>query len=281
MTYGDLETRIQQWALTRPDICAVLVVGSRAREVNPADNLSDLDLILLTTDANLYLTDSSWLGTFGSVLLAASDPIDKGIEWVAVYEGVIKADFTIFSAQPDRGNLADQLDNFPFQSTLERGIRILIDKFPKSQPLNLASRAFQMPSANRFEQIISNFWIVATRVAKFIQRGDLWRAVTMLYCKLRFYLVTMMEWHAHVLHGLDYDTWYDGRFMDKWLDADILASLPDLFGHYNAVELRTALHNMLNLFRRLAQVVAGNLGYDYPQSADNEISAWLQTLSVG
>ena len=100
----------------------------------------------------------------------------------------------------------------------------------------------------------------------------------MLYCKIRFYLVTLLEWHAHVLNGLDYDTWYDGRFLDEWLDAETLASLPDLFARYDSAELRTALHNMVILFRRLAQVVADKLGYDYPQTADIQLTAWMQTV---
>ncbi len=281
LTYTDLENRIKQWALTRADIQAVLVVGSRAREVNPADDLSDLDLILLTTDTGLYRADGSWLNTFGTVLLSAVDVLESGDpEWIVIYDQVIKGDFSFFQADDD-GSLADQLFNFPFQNVLARGIRVLVDKYPQSKSLNFAPRPFQLPTASRFEHDVVNFWIVATRVAKFIQRGDLWRAVTMLYCKMRAYLVTMMEWHAHVLNGLDYDTWYDGRFLDDWLDAETLSSLSTIFGRYAAAELRTALHNMFNLFRRLAQVVAHNLGYDYPQAADDQLSAWLQTVSVG
>lgn len=281
MTYADLENRIHEWAVSREDIRAVLVVGSRARSHHLADELSDLDLILLTTDTSFYRIDSTWLNTFGTVLLSAVDVLESGDpEWIVVYEGVLKGDFSFFQVT-ENDSLAGQLTHFPFQNVLARGIRVLVDKFPQSKPLLLPIRPFQMPSPKRFEHIVADFWIVATRVAKFIQRGDLWRAVTMLYCKMRFYLVTMMEWHAHVLHGLDYDTWYDGRFMDEWLDAETRAALPDLFGRYNAAELRAALHKMVKLFRRLAQVVAQNLGYDYPQAADDQISIWLYMLSVG
>lgn len=278
LTYTDLENRIQQWALTRLDIQAVLVVGSRAREQHPADTFSDLDLILLSTDTSLYRTDRSWLDTFGTVLLATVDTLDDGApEWIAVYEGVIKGDFT-FAQSTDADSLADQLVNFPFQNVLARGLRVLVDKNPNAKPLTLSPRSFRMPTAAQYEQLVANFWIVATRVAKFIQRGDLWRAVTMLYCKMRFYLVTMFEWHTHVLNGLDYDTWYDGRFLDEWLDAETLASLPNLFARYEVAELRLALQNMVILFSRLARVVAQNLGYDYPDAADTQLKAWMQTI---
>jgi aminoglycoside 6-adenylyltransferase len=278
LTYADLEDRICQWALARADIRAIIMVGSRAREQHPADTFSDLDLILLSTDTSLYQTDRSWLDAFGTVLLATVDTLDNGApEWIAVYEGIVKGDFT-FAQSTNADSLAGQLVNFPFQNVLARGLRVLVDKYPNSKPLTLSPRLFRMPTSTQYEQVVANFWVVATRVAKFIQRGDLWRAVTMLYCKMRFYLVTMLEWHAHVLHGVVYDTWYDGRFLDDWLDAETLASLPDLFAHYEAAELRLALHNMVILFRRLARVVAQYLGYAYPESADAQLTAWLQML---
>ncbi len=277
-TYADLENRIHQWALDRADIRAILIVGSRARDQHSADTFSDLDLILLTTDIRLYHTDRSWLETFGTVLLAAVDTLDNGVtEWIVVYEAVLKGDFAFFQIT-DGDSLADQLVNFPFQNVLARGMRVLVDKYPQSKSLIFPLGSFHMPTADQFAQVVANFWIVVTRVAKFIQRGDLWRAVTMLYCKMRFYLVTLFEWHAHVIQGLDYDTWYDGRFLGEWLDESTLARLPDLFARYDAADLRLALQNMVILFRRLAQVVARNLGYDYPQSADDQITVWLQTM---
>lgn len=277
-TYADLEQQVQHWALSREDIRAVLIVGSRARSHHIADELSDLDLILLTTDASLYYTDGTWLSTFGAILLSAVDVLQSGDpEWIVVYEGVLKGDFSFFQIT-ENDSLADQLAHFPFQNVLARGIRILVDKFPQSKPLLTPSRPFQMPTADRFEHVVANFWIVVTRVAKFIQRGDLWRAVNMLYCKLRAHLLTMMEWHAHAIHGLDYDTWYDGRYLDEWLDAESLAALPDLFARYNPVELQAALLNMVNLFRCLAQVVAHHLGFEYPDNADIQLTAWLETF---
>lgn len=278
ITYADLEQHIHQWALTRADIQAVIVVGSRARTEHPADDFSDLDLILFTTDSSLYRIDRAWLETFGTVLLAAVDTLDGGAsEWIAVYEGILKVDFTFFQAK-EGDSLADQLTHIPFQDVLARGVRVLVDQYPQSKPITVSRRTFRMPTANQFEQAVANFWMTATRVVKFIQRGDLWRAVTMLYCKMRFQLTQMLEWHAHALHGLDYDTWYDGRFLDEWLDAETLASLPTIFAHYTAAELKAALQNMVILFRRLAPVVAGNLGYSYPESADAQLTAWMQTV---
>jgi hypothetical protein len=31
-------------------------------------------------------------------------------------------------------------------------------------------------------------------------------------------LLRMLEWHARATHGWDYETWYTGRFVDRWAD---------------------------------------------------------------
>jgi uncharacterized protein len=53
------------WASTQPDIQAVALVGSYAR--NMATESSDIDLVLLTTHPNRYLENTDWLETFGSM----------------------------------------------------------------------------------------------------------------------------------------------------------------------------------------------------------------------
>ena len=57
--------RFSQWAKAQPDIDAVALVGSYAREAG--DEESDVDLIILTNRSELYLDDASWASTFGEV----------------------------------------------------------------------------------------------------------------------------------------------------------------------------------------------------------------------
>jgi len=44
-----IEQRFTAWAQTQPDIRAAMVVGSRARTDHPADEWSDLDILVITT----------------------------------------------------------------------------------------------------------------------------------------------------------------------------------------------------------------------------------------
>jgi predicted nucleotidyltransferase len=57
--YRDVVRSVVAWADACPDISGVAVVGSWARDEPRMD--SDLDLVVLTTDKQRYLSDGSWV----------------------------------------------------------------------------------------------------------------------------------------------------------------------------------------------------------------------------
>ena len=57
-----LET-FSRWARSQPDIEAVALVGSHARDA--ATEGSDIDLVILTSGVDKYLRDRSWVSVFG------------------------------------------------------------------------------------------------------------------------------------------------------------------------------------------------------------------------
>ncbi len=81
-------------------------------------------------------------------------------------------------------------------------------------------------------------------------------------------LLQMMEWHAHATRSWDYDTWFQGRFLEEWADPRALAGLRDAFAHYDADDIRRALFATMDLFRWLAMETAERLGYPYPTVGD-------------
>jgi aminoglycoside 6-adenylyltransferase len=61
----DMIDRFVTWAKRRPDVRAGVILGSWARNNMPADNLSDLDLLVIVSDPSIFLSEASWLLTFG------------------------------------------------------------------------------------------------------------------------------------------------------------------------------------------------------------------------
>ena len=59
--------RIIAWALAQEGVRAMALVGSGARQDHPADQWSDLDLVLVADDPQAYLGSTAWLAELGEV----------------------------------------------------------------------------------------------------------------------------------------------------------------------------------------------------------------------
>lgn len=279
-TYPEFEQIFGKWAHTQPDIRSVVVVGSRARLFPPADEWSDLDLILFVTHPAMYATSPKWLSEIGEVWLPVLNQTGAGyLEWLVLFAGGLKADFVLMQAA---GTLHQMLPNFPFQNVLRRGVRVLFDK----EDAEVENRPFSLPppppstppTEAEFHHTIHQTLLTATRVARFLQRGDLWRAKNLADGTLKQQLLQMLEWHTQATMAAD--TWYDGRFLSQWADPRVLAALPATFALYDVADLWRGLWATLELFRWLAQETAEKQGYAYPKTADLQISQWIRQLSV-
>jgi hypothetical protein len=64
-------------------------------------------------------------------------------------------------------------------------------------------------------------------------------------------LLRLLEWHARATHGWDYDTWHNGRFLEKWADP---RAVEDRAPHLRIMmqTMRGALLATMALFRWLA-----------------------------
>lgn len=88
----------------------------------------------------------------------------------------------------------------------------------------------------------------------------------------------MLEWHAKMVYGPNHDTWFAGRYLEKWADPRVLAKLPEVFPHYDEEDIQRALLKNMQLFRWLARETADHLGYPYPDEPDRRISGIIREL---
>jgi aminoglycoside 6-adenylyltransferase len=266
-TYTILEQRISAWAAAQPPVRAVLSVGSRAR--GDADRWSDLDIIILTSDRNIYASSPVWLGEFGEILVTYAEPTDLGDpEWYAVYQGGIKLDAVLIQVDDPSLDLASLMQPLPYQGVFGRGINVLFDRSGEARtipPQPFTPEA--PPSEAAFANTVSGLLMASLTTAKFISRGDYWRAQNWFAQDLRPHLLTMLRWHAH-----GKDTWYGGRFMEQWADPRALAALPLMFPAFERESLHAALLNILETFRWLGEETAARFGYTYPSEAHNQIA---------
>lgn len=103
---------------------------------------------------------------------------------------------------------------------------------------------------------VKDFWYHALWTAKKLRRGEIWVAKFCCggYMKHRF--LQCLEWYTKATRGQDYDTWYRGRFLEKWADPLILTELRKTFAPYDEEGVKEALYHTTSLFQQLPQETA-------------------------
>ncbi|MCG8479222.1 MAG: aminoglycoside 6-adenylyltransferase [Spirochaetales bacterium] len=76
--YRDIIDRLPGVAEEHDDIDAIAVVGSQSRRERPADQYSDLDLVIFCRTPGTYLDDTAWLDRFGGVVCTFTEPTVGG-----------------------------------------------------------------------------------------------------------------------------------------------------------------------------------------------------------
>jgi aminoglycoside 6-adenylyltransferase len=66
-SYEELIKKITNWAKVRQDVRAAVILGSRARAIAPADEWSDLNIVLIVNSPSFYLDNTDWLNKISEV----------------------------------------------------------------------------------------------------------------------------------------------------------------------------------------------------------------------
>ena len=268
LTYETIISRFTAWAEVSGKVQAAFVIGSRARLDRPADEYSDLDLVLVVDDPNCFLSADDWLNAIGCFNISFDEyTIGGARERRVLFDGALDVDFLLFT----KAQYIECTRSPEFLSLFARGYRALLDNGGFSSLITdgigtLPSRSMMSPQ--EFANLVNNFWYHTVWAAKKLKRGELWVAKHCVDGYMKGLLLRMIECHACALHGDNYETWHGGRFLESWADPVIVAALPATFGQYDLADLERALHEMTELFGRLGREAADVLGYPYPIEAE-------------
>lgn len=282
--YARLLENVRAWAEQEPEIRAVVLIGSRARTDHPADEWSDLDLLVFSTNPNRFTQSAGWLQSIGHPLLTFCERTPTG-DWErrALFEGGLDVDFALLPA-----GALDYLANndLPVDAAdaFRRGAHIVVDKDGlaaqiRQRPISALVNA--PPAESEFENLVHDFWYHALWTAKHLRRGELWWAKGGCDMHLKELLRRMMQWHATAMNGPGFDTWMRGRFLEEWADPRAVAALPDIFAHYDEADIARALLATMNLFHWLAIETAELLGYKYPAEGERAVVKMVREMLVG
>lgn len=283
--YEQLIERFVRWTETEENIRAAFVIGSRARRDHPADEWSDLDILILARDPEPYWETTDWLHRVGNPWLSFVEPTPDGdgLERRVLFEGGLDVDF----APEPVARLEAMLDQGlppPVADLIGRGVRFLVDKdgfAARLQAAEVEPPRYSPPAESEFLNLANDFWYHTVWTAKHLRRGELWWAKSGCDGYLKHLLRRMMEWHAHASRGEDVDTWMRGRFLEEWADPRAVESLPAIFAHYDREDIWRALMATMDLFSWLAVETADLLGYPYPSLGEDRAADLVQEMFSG
>ncbi len=285
LAYEQLIERFVAWAQTRPDIRAAIVLGSRARVDRPADEWSDLDILILATDPRPYLTSTDWLEDIGDSWISFLEPTAAGggMERRVLFAGGLDVDFSIIPCAKAEEMIQHGIPP-EVAEVIRRGSRVLLDKdglAARLNPLSAEPAPSRLPTQSEFLEAINDFLYHAVWAAKKLRRGELWTARACCDGYMKRLLLRAMEWHAQAQYGPNFDTWFGGRFLEQWVDPRVLERLRDAFAHYGEDDIRRALLATMDLFRWLTRETAGRLGYSHPAAPDERATELVNALLSG
>lgn len=272
--YDAILARFTAFAEREPRVLMAVQVGSGARKDRPADAFSDLDLLVVVTELEPFLT-GEWLSELGDVKVHFTEPtFCGGREMRVLYDGALDVDLPLLTPAMFDELLRD------FTPLFARGARVVFDRMDGTARVMEAAQTpqkpYEIPSAAAFDNLTQDFWYHTVWTAKKILRGETWAAKLCLDGYLKTLLRQLLEMHAHALHGNTYDTWHDGRFLDQWAEPWVTEALKTAYAPYDLQEMPKALLQTADIFRRAAKETAEKYGYTYPEAADAYTTQWVR-----
>ncbi|MGO4725488.1 MULTISPECIES: aminoglycoside 6-adenylyltransferase [unclassified Inquilinus] len=269
-----LET-LTPWAEAEGGIRFAMIVGSQARRADPADEFSDIDVVLSCADPRPYLDASDWLAPLGTPLLSFVEPTAVGGEFErrVLFDSGLDVDFVLLPHATLAGWAADGMPP-EFGTVAARGLRILVDKDgigarlvdrlpPKAPPDRIWSAA-------EFAGKTQDFLYHCLWAARKAARGELFVALQCLNGLLRPHLFDLARMHLRLTRGEATD-WYGARMIERWADPVTIAALARTCAGHDRAGILSALDAAIDLHASLGREVCDRLAISYPAEAAAQI----------
>lgn len=273
--YSDIKSHLIQHAEQDTDIKAVISVGSSTREEIKADEYSDLDLIIVSDNVEVWYS-GEYPNRLGDVSISFIEPtLGGGRERRCIFNEDRDVDMIIFT--PDQFECA--LKDGVAEWVMNRGYKILYDNHSYEEMIVKyvhPGHSDPQMTEEEFINLVNDFFFHNIWAAKKLLRGELWSAKMCVDAYLKGHLLKIVEVYGHSVQKKD--VWHDGRFLDTWADDRIKDELKSCFAHYDRKDILAALKATNRLFERVAREIAVNNSYSFPDEAAACAQKYLENI---
>jgi aminoglycoside 6-adenylyltransferase len=287
MTAPEFEARLVAWARARPDVAALVQIGSRVQAGATVDAWSDWDYQLIVRDPAPYL-NRAWPAQIAPCWTAHLERTPRGVmKLSAVFAGGWEADFVLLTAWQMK--LVCAALRHPgaaawYPGALREGVRNLRLVAGPGHRMVLGGPAWERRyaglavawpergfTADDFLFHTAGFWRHAVWTARKIRRGELRAAQRWAHVELREHTYALLAEEARLAGRAPRP---EARQAERWLDGTRLQQTAALTG-VTQRELAGALLAELALFREVTAHVAARRGWTAPDHT--AVEAWLRT----
>lgn len=272
--FADIRKSLLEFARQDEELHAVVVVGSTARTDHPADELSDLDLIIVTDDPEKWYS-GAYPDRLGEVCISyLAKTVNGDPERRVLYKGFLDVDFVALTPEQCKAAILDESAYF----LLGRGYQVLYDDSGVSDLIDpnhnrKAQGTKPVPDEQSFVQMCQEYYFHTIWVVKKILRKEYWIAATCIDGWLKQPLLDVITLQAEQ-EGKD--TWHGGRFLDRWAAPAVTDMLRDCFGRYTQEDLIHALVSSTRLYTYVCRDICARNGYTFPETAEQTAMEFLQ-----
>ena len=262
--YFYIKNKMLEYANNDENIKAIIAIGSSTRAYMKADEFSDLDLFIITSNTEEWFCGDypKLLGTINISFI--EDTLGGGRERRCIYDDDKDVDMIILTPEQFEKAVADGVAEW----VMNRGYDVLYDSNGYTELLKTHIKpGSSEPAINEeeFINIVNDFYFHNIWACKKLKRGELWSAKNCVDSYLKNYLLRMMELYRYKIAGVD--VWHAGRFVEKWAGDDIVNDLKMCFAHYDKEDIMRALVATHKLFARITEALAAHEGFEYPEQA--------------
>lgn len=264
--YSEMKKRLIDIAQTDETLTAVVAIGSSVRAYSAADEYSDIDLIIGSSEPEKWLY-GDMPSKLGEIMISFVEPtLGGGLERRMLYNGSLDVDLIVFTPEQFqnavKSGAAAEVMNRGYSVMYDSmGITELIEEYVKSDTRHIEMTESEF--ANRAE----DFWFHTVWASKKILRGELWTAKMCIDAYLKNHLLSIIELNRYLSDKTD--VWHNGRFFEKWAGGENIEKLKSCFAHYDREDMISALKNTADIFSENARSAAEISGYSYPEKAEN------------
>jgi aminoglycoside 6-adenylyltransferase len=242
-TFAVIRDRVKEIAVSREDIISVAVFGSQARDARPADEWSDLDLLMFVTDPEVFLRESDWLESIGDPLIDfhESGLFGFGVERRVLFQEYLDVDFLLFP----ENELRRIFDIRDVAHWLESGLYVLIDKDGRlSGILRAVSERAPEPERPRpaidYRNMIGDFYFHVVWAAKKLMRGEILVAKNCCDNYMKGILLRLLAANVAAKGGAQEVPADKARYFEQWAGDETAAAFScSASGHTVLPEMRS------------------------------------------